>query len=90
MYKLKPVVPVPMLNENTCRMYKLKDLQQMSFSGVPMSDKSDEVSVVSVFHLSARFWLSVNRLLVACLPTLEWKPSTPLVACLRSRRPVHR
>ncbi|XP_008190020.1 uncharacterized protein LOC100167297 [Acyrthosiphon pisum] len=47
MYKLKPVVPVPMLIENTCRMYKLKDLQQMSFSGVPMSDKSDELEDIN-------------------------------------------
>ncbi|XP_015374969.1 PREDICTED: uncharacterized protein LOC107169671 isoform X2 [Diuraphis noxia] len=42
MYKLKPVVPVPTLGESTCRMYKLKDLQQISFSGMPMIDKSDE------------------------------------------------
>ncbi|XP_022170514.1 uncharacterized protein LOC111033881 isoform X2 [Myzus persicae] len=46
MYKLKPVVPVPLLIESTCRMYKLKDLQQMSFSRVPMSDKCDELQDV--------------------------------------------
>ncbi|XP_060840110.1 uncharacterized protein LOC132921230 isoform X1 [Rhopalosiphum padi] len=43
MYKLKPVVRVPLLIENTSRMYKLKDLQQMSFDEVPKSEKSDKL-----------------------------------------------
>ncbi|XP_025206548.1 uncharacterized protein LOC112602598 [Melanaphis sacchari] len=43
MYKLKPVVRAPPLIENTCRMYKLKDLQQISFAEVPKSDKSDKL-----------------------------------------------
>jgi hypothetical protein len=51
MYKLKPVVRVPLLIENTSRMYKLKDLQQMSFAEVPKSEKSDKVNVVTAFHL---------------------------------------
>jgi len=55
MYKLKPVVPVPTLLENTCSMYKLKDLQHISFSGMSMSGKCDEVSVVVVFPLYIKF-----------------------------------
>jgi len=51
MYKLKPVFRVPLVIENTCRMYKLKDLQQMSFAEVPKNDKSGKVNVVTVFHL---------------------------------------
>lgn len=58
MYKLKPVFRVPLQIENTCRMYKLKDLQQTSFVGVPTSDKSNEVSFDAVSH-----FLTIRQLL---------------------------